>query len=94
MFRFLANLFAADTARTTRTPVNTFRPQVTGMEDRSTPASLVATAFDPQPEPPTGTRTAAVSTSTTGTTSIPGVYIPGVYIPGVYVPGPGYATRG
>ena len=94
MFRFLANLFAADTASTASTPANTFRPQVTGMEDRYTPAALTAVAFDPQPEPPAGTRTAAVSTSTTGTTSIPGVYIPGVYIPGVYVPGPGYATRG
>ncbi len=79
MFRLLANLFAADTATSTSTPAYKFRPQVTGMEDRYTPASLAASAFDPQPEPPLTTRTATVST----TTSIPGTYIPGTYVPGV-----------
>jgi hypothetical protein len=68
MLRFLADLFAADTAA--RTPANAFRPQVTGMEHRDAPAALSAVAFDPQPEPPS-TRTVSVSTT------VPGVYVPG-----------------
>ena len=84
MFRFLANLFAADTATSTSTPAYKFRPQLTGMEDRYTPASLAAVAFDPQPEPPAGTRTIIIEGGhTAGTTSIPGTYIPGTYVPGV-----------
>ena len=78
MFRFLANLFAADATRTTAS-ANRFRPQLTGMEDRYTPASLAAVAFDPQPEPPSS----SYDFVSKGTTSVPGVYIPGVYVPGV-----------
>ncbi len=85
MFRFLTSLFAADTACTSRTPANTFRPQLTGLEVRDTPATLAAVAFDPQPEPPLATRTATVATTT-----IPGTYVPSPE----FVPGPGFNTGG
>jgi hypothetical protein len=57
MFRLLAALFASDDAPRSRTPDNTFRPELTAAEDRTTPAVIalnpgVLVGFDPQPEPP------------------------------------------
>lgn len=87
MFRFLTSLFAADTACTSRTPANTFRPQLTGLEVRDTPATLAAVAFDPQPEPPLATRTATVAPSVPGPGFVPGPGDAPVVIRGIIVVG-------
>lgn len=57
MFRLLAALFASDDTPRSHTPNNTFRPELTAAEDRTTPAIIalnpgVLVGFDPQPEPP------------------------------------------
>lgn len=70
MFRFLASLFADSTAGTRAT---TFRPQLTGLEVRDTPAALATVAFDPQPEPPLATRTVTLAPSVPGPGFVPGV---------------------